>query len=256
MKIHDYYRDLASVSLNGSIAALVPCVTIVCVNLTYFQNKHIMILTIPFLIFSFLSFQIYLYRMKQSISIEKGFANAQNSYQSMFEARHLLLVFMNTQQAKLFLYFPNGHLAGVIRKHKGKFFKRTQIYILYNPNGKAIGIYKFKENKIAVYHNNDREYLGCFEKEKLSWMKNKKELLDAKGKWIGAVEGAQYFMDEQVLNQANQPEGRLRRGWMPLEWSSRFPEPNTPVLSLAEGLSEKDKLLRMSFLINEYFIER
>jgi hypothetical protein len=43
---------------------------------------------------------------------------------------------------------------------------------------------------------------------------------------------------------------------MPVEWSSVFPEPNTPVLSLSENLTEKDKLLRMSFLINEYFIDR
>lgn len=255
MKIHDYYRDLAGVSLNGSIAALVPSIIIIAANLTYIQNKQIMFMTIPFLIYSLISFQLYLFRMKQSFSIEKNFPNIQNHYHSLFEARHLLLVFMNTQQAKLLLYFPNGHLAGMIRKHKVKMFKGTKIYVLYNSNEKAIGIYKIKGKKIYVFNNN-KEYLGCLEKENQSWMKKKKELLDAKGKWIGAVEGAQYFMDERIFNQSMETVGRLRRGWMPLEWSKRFPEPNTPVLSFNDGVSDQDKLLRMAFLINEFFIER
>lgn len=73
---------------------------------------------------------------------------------------------------------------------------------------------------------------------------------------MGAVEGSSIFMDEKVFTQENRPIGRLRRGWMPLEWSELFPEPNTPVLSFTEVMSEKDKLLRMSFIVNEYFIER
>jgi hypothetical protein len=80
--------------------------------------------------------------------------------------------------------------------------------------------------------------------------------LDESGESIGSVEGSRYFMDERVLSKTRQQVGQLRRGWMPVEWEGRFPESNTPVLSLAENLSEKDKLLRMSFLINEFFIER
>lgn len=255
MKIHDYYRDLAGVSLNGSIAALVPSIIIVSANLTYIQNKQIMFLTIPFLIYSLISFQFYLFRMKQSISIEKNSSKVPNHYFSLFEARHLLLVYINTQAPKLFLFYPNGHLAGIIGKHKGKLFQRKKIYILNSTEGQVIGSYKIKGNKIEVF-NYKSEYLGCLENKKLSWRKKKKELSDATGKWIGAVEGAQYFMDEHVLNQDRQPVGRLRRGWMPLEWSSRFPEPNTPVLSFNEGVSDQDKVLRMAFLINEFFIER
>jgi hypothetical protein len=99
-------------------------------------------------------------------------------------------------------------------------------------------------------------FVGCYEKEKLSWLKSKIEMMDENGHFIGVVEGSAYYMDERVYNQSSQQVGRLRRGWMPVEWSSVFPEPNTPVLSLSENLTEKDKLLRMSFLINEYFIDR
>jgi hypothetical protein len=87
-------------------------------------------------------------------------------------------------------------------------------------------------------------------------LKSKKELLDETGRFIGAVEGSPFFMDEHVVDTSKKTVGHLRRGWMPLEWSKFFPEPNTPVLTFSESLTNKDKLLRMSFLINEYFIER
>lgn len=87
-------------------------------------------------------------------------------------------------------------------------------------------------------------------------MQDKKELMDQSGKYIGMVEGAKAFMDVHVYDRKNQEVGRLRRGWMPMEWSPLFPEPNTPVLSIRESMSESEKLLRMSFLINEFFVER
>ncbi|MEH7547599.1 hypothetical protein V7306_17555, partial [Neobacillus vireti] len=109
--------------------------------------------------------------------------------------------------------------------------------------------------KIDVFDRN-QDFLGRFEKRNIGFRKAKKELFDHTGRFIGEIEGYSVFMDELVYDHGEHQVGRLRRGWMPIEWSPLFPEPNTPVLSLKEGLSEKDKLLRMSLLINEYFIER
>lgn len=136
--------------------------------------------------------------------------------------------------------------------------RKPTIYTLYSRDNQAIAFYKMigkKSTRIEVYNQNN-EYLGCFEKEKCALLKSKKSLLSETGEFIGVVEGSSYFMDEQVLNKFSQQEGSLRRGWMPVEWRDLFPEPNTPVLSFAENLNNKDKLLRMSFLINEYFSER
>jgi hypothetical protein len=261
MKIHEFYRGSANITLNGSIAALVPAIIIGVGNLYYFQNKQIMLLLIPFIVYSLVSFQIYLFRMKQSISVERSMPHLQSYYQSIFEARHLVTVFMNHQQPCLHLFFPDGHQAGMIKKHKQRgffLFRKPRIYALYNNQEMAVGFYKIKQLKRLVIEVYDRNmnFLGCYEKEKISWLKSKKEMIDESGHRIGSVEGSRYFMDERVLNQSGQQVGRLRRGWMPVEWSGRFPEPNTPVLSLSETLSEKDKLVRMSLLIHEYFIER
>ncbi|MDQ0197701.1 hypothetical protein [Neobacillus ginsengisoli] len=261
MKINEYYRDTANISLNGSIAALVPTILIIGGNISFFQKKEIMLLSIPFLVYSLLGFQIYLFRLNQSISIGKNIKKTKSLYQSIFNAKQLLVVYLNTQNPRLLLYFPDGHQAGEIKKYREKGFKIfgfTKTFALYNFHDQVIGFFKVKGKKhlkIEIY-DRDNVYLGCYEKKKVAWRKQKKEWLDASGRYIGAVEGSTFFMDEHLLDNSNRQVGRLRRGWMPLEWSPIFPEPNTPVLSFWEGLSEVDKLVRMSFLINEYFIER
>lgn len=253
MKIHEIYRDRANITLNGSIAALVPAIIIGVGNLYYFHNKQIMLLTIPFIIYSFISFQIYLLRKKQSLSSGRNIPDSQSNNRNLFDANHLIVVFMDYERGGVHLFFSNGNQAGVIKKYRKKGLFKPSIYALYNCQDQAIGFYKVKRLKtlnIEVY-DQSMIYVGCYEK-----LKNRKEILDASGKYIGTVEGSPFFMDERVLNQSKQQVGSLRRGWMPVEWSERFPEPNTPVLSLSENLTEKDKLLRMSLLINEYFIER
>jgi hypothetical protein len=254
MKIHEYYQNTARLSLNDSILALLPAILIVVGNLSFFHNKEIMLLTIPFLFYSLISFQVYLFRLNQSFSIERNITSSREFYQTLFEARHLLVVFLNTQFPRVLLYFPDGHLAGELRKYCGKripLFNRIKIYALYNDADEILAFYKIKGKKIEAF-NEKNSFLGYFERTK----KGKKELQDASGKFIGAIEGSSFYMDERIYDNGANQVGRLRRGWMPLEWSSFFPEPNTPVLTFSEQLSEKEKLLRMSFLINEYFIER
>jgi hypothetical protein len=261
MKINEYYRDTANLNLNGSIASLIPAIIIVAGNLSIINNKEIMLLTIPFLIYSLICFQFYLFRKRQSISINRNLVKADHIRKTLFESRHLLVLFLSTNSSRILLYLPDGHLAGMIKRFRGKGVRKlnfSKIYALYNIEDEVIGYFKVsvrKFIKIEVF-DHKRQYLGRFEKRKLDWRTNKKQLLDSKGRYISVVEGSSVFMDEQLINNNHQQEGRLRRGWMPVEWSPLFPEPNTPVLSFREVLSEKDKLLRMSLLINEYFIER
>ncbi|WP_040208629.1 hypothetical protein [Neobacillus jeddahensis] len=261
MKIHEYYRVTANMSLNGSIAALVPTIMIIVGNLTFIKNKEVMLLTIPFLIYSIISFQLYLFRMRQSIAIGRNMVGFEATDRSIFEVQNLLVLCMNSLSPRVLIYFPDGYLAGTIKKFRGngsKKLKSSNTYALYNLDNNVIGFFERKAGrvlKVEVYDFN-RKYLGCFEKTKLGWRKTKKELLDSSRRYVGAVEGSSVFMDEQVYDSGEQLVGRLRRGWMPLQWAQLFPESNTPVLSFAEALSDEDKLLRMSVLINEYFIER
>ncbi len=260
MKINKYYRDAAHSNLNGSIAALFPVILLVAGNIIFFKNQEIFILTIPFIAYSFFSFQISLFRMKQSHMIARNIAHAgvDICYSSLLKAQHLLVISMNTYSENLQFYFPNGHLAGYIKKSRKRYLWRSASFSLFDMNDKVLGSYKIKGMTtlaIEVYDQNNI-YLGSLEIRKGSWRKSKREFLSASGKYLGAVEGSPGFMDERIFNQHQRQTVRLRRGWMPVEWSSFFPEPNTPVLTFIESGSEKDKLLQMSFLIHEYFIER
>ncbi|TWE06044.1 hypothetical protein FB550_10262 [Neobacillus bataviensis] len=261
MKINEYYRDAAHMNLNGSIAALVPTTIIIIGNFSVLKNREIMLLALPFMIYSLISFQVYLFRMRQSITIRRNMKASKDISTSIFKARHLLVLYRNSQSSSLFIYFPNGHMAGQIKKFRGtgkKRFKLSRSYALYNEEDQVLGYFELKGRKVLKIDVFDRnqDFLGRFEKRNIGFRKAKKELFDHTGRFIGEIEGSSVFMDELVYDHGEHQVGRLRRGWMPMEWSPLFPEPNTPVLSLKEGLSEKDKLLRMSLLINEYFIER
>ncbi|MDP4083601.1 MAG: hypothetical protein Q8934_03190 [Bacillota bacterium] len=261
MKIYDYYRDTAKARLNGSIAALVPAIIIVSGNLSFFQNNEIMLGTIPFLVYSLLSFQIYLFRHNQAILIGKNMSLSHRRVQTLFDAKHLLVVYLNVLSPKVMLFFTDGHLAGEIKKSKNRvrFLKLERCFTLTNSQKKVIATFKIegrKKVKIQVF-SEENKYLGCLERQKkLILQKDRKELLDSTGRYVGTIQGSSFYMDEQIYNKEDKRVGRLRRGWMPLEWESLFPEPNTPVLSFSEGLNEEDKLVGLSLLINEYFIER
>ncbi|GHH98336.1 hypothetical protein [Neobacillus kokaensis] len=260
MKINDYYRDAAHLNLNSSIAALFLISILVAVNLSFFQNEIIFTLTIPFFLYSFFCFQLYLLRKRQAMTINRnmGARWIKEKEQSFFSASHLLVLYDQTQGPSLHFYYPDGHLAGNIKKYHPKGVRKlnlTKFYILYNSNNKAIACFRVKGKKIEVF-DKERIYLGCLKKTKLKWLKCTRELFDSKGNCIGSVVGSSIFMDEKLVDQENMQVLRLRRGWMPVEWSLLFPEPNTPVLSFSGKLSVQDKLLRMSFLINEYFMER
>jgi hypothetical protein len=261
MKINEYYRDAANMNLNGSIAALVPTTLIIVGNLSVLKHREVMLLALPFMIYSLVSFQVYLFRMKQSIMIRRNMKVSKDISTSIFKSRHLLLLYRSSPFSSLYLYFPDGHLAGQIKKFRGTGIERlkpSRTYALYNVENHVMGYFKLKGRKllkIDVFDRN-KELLGRFEKKNHGYRKVKKELFDCNGRFIGEIEGSSFFMDEHIVDHDQHEVGRLRRGWMPLEWCTLFPEPNTPVLSLKEGLTEEDRLLKMSLLINEYFIER
>jgi hypothetical protein len=254
MNISIYYRETAAISLNGSIAALVPAGLIIVGNLLIFDSRQIMFLTIPFFMLSFVCFHFYLFRMRQSFSTERNIVMRQEYIgNSLFDAPHLLVFYHSTQSPELHFFFPNGHNAGKIeRRHKKgiSLLWDGKAYGLCNQHGQEVGFFKVKGKTVEVYDRKN-EYLGCFGKGK-----NCKQLFDSEGKSICYIEGSNLFMDEKVLNNDHKQAARLRRGWMRVQWLDLFPNPNTPVLSFSASISDQDKLLIMSFLFHEFFIER
>lgn len=254
MNISIFYRSTAAISLNGSIAALIPAGLIVVGNLLFFGLPDIMLLALPFFVYSFVCFHLYLYRMRQSFSTEKNIIDRlENKGDSLSEARHLLIIPQPTQSPELHFFFQNGLFAGKIKRQHNFGLSRFwygRAYTLFNEQGKEAGYFKVRDKNIEAYDQKNN-YLGYFKKDK-----NKKQLFNKNGRPVCSIEGSNQFMDEKVIAQNRQQAARLRRGWMRVQWLALFPDPNTPVLSFSEALSEKDKLLTMSLLVQEFFIER
>jgi hypothetical protein len=259
MKIDDYYRNVARINLNGSLLALVPAILIVGGDFLFLKNNHFMIFVIPFLLYSMINFQLYIRKTKQTIMIEKNLPETTQGCHTIFTSEHFLLFFYNTLSPGLLLFFPDGFMAGAIKKYREKGRRFSKTYALYDFNNELLCFFIVngkQQGKIEVY-DRERKYLGCLEKSSQSLVKKgRRELLNREGRFVATVEGSPFYMDEQVTDAKNLQIGRLQRGWMPVEWSSYVPDPNTPVLSFSKGLSEKDKLLQLSFLIEEFFIKR
>jgi hypothetical protein len=261
MKIDDFYRNVARINLNGSILALIPAIFIVGGNFVFFQNNRIMLLVIPFLLYSIINFQLYIRKMKQALIISKNLPELQLPYPSIYSSEQYLLYFYNTFSPRLLIFFPNGTLAGEIKRYREsgqRLEELSKTFALYDFNKELICFFGVdgKKLKIEVVHQ-DNEYLGCLEKSNQSLVnKTKRELLNREGRFIAAIEGSYLYMDERIVDSYHLQIGSLQRGWMPVEWNSYVLDPNTPVLSFSKELSEKDKLLQFTFLIDEFFIKR
>lgn len=258
MRINDYYREAANINLNDSIAALVPVLFIVVANFSFINSKALFIFTIPFFLYSIICFQLYLLRKKQAITISRNLVktSSQSENHSLFETRNVLIYYAGLISAQITFFTPEGCLAGSIKGEKRNVLHSfTKIYNLRNQCGEKVGTFKISGKRIEVFDERNH-YLGCLLISKGRLRKKKKELLSSAEKPLGTVEGSAFFMDEKVIGPDSLQVARLRKGWMPLEWSPLFPEPNIPVLSFTDGFTEKDKLLWMSFVIHEYFIER
>ncbi|NHM29357.1 hypothetical protein [Neobacillus terrae] len=262
MKIYEYYRDSANLTLNGGLLALFPAMFIVLGNILILHQKILMLLCIPFIVYSVLSYQLYRNKTRDGKSIKKNMLSKGTSYPHLFCSQHLLVLFLPAITPSVKLFYPDGNLAGEISPISRKlsdFMNSTRRYILTDQNSSVRGSYRVKNNNSLVIEvwNEMGEYAGKYQKRKRPGFKKvKKELFEGNGCFLAEIKGAAFFMDEQIIMPDNESIGRLRRGWMPVEWSSIFPDSNTPVLTLNPNKNSNINLLAISVLINEFFIER
>lgn len=264
MNIDRYYRNAAAIHLNGSIVSLIPPFFIVIGNVFILESPGIMLFTMPFLMYSLIQFQLYLYRRKQALSIKLQLLDSEGRNNSLFDASDFLVFYENFLfSPRLLLFFSDGSLAASIQAAKAKQYpllKNEKCYVLLNAENQLRGIFKatLKEKRVIEVYNEKKIYAGKYEVVKRGWMllEEKKEVLDSTGRFVGGTVGSRIFMDEHLFDGRDQEIGRLRRGWMPLNWGKLFPDANTPVFSLSPRLSRNEKLLRFALLTDEFFIKR
>ncbi len=263
MKINDYYKQSANLSLNSSIAALIPVSVFIWGNLVYIQNSELMLLILPFFIYSFSCFQLFLFRKNQGITSSRGLRKHKEAQYTFSDCEHLLIVSLETSINRVSLYHPDGILVGDLREEKTNILKRIsshlagarclhQQYIYYDPSDNKIATYSLNRKKrtIEVYCKN-KEYLGTYLESNNKRMSNEGKLFLANGKLLGEIKSSIVFKDDQIIND-NFRMARLRKGWLPLDWYSRFPDANIPVFHINSNISEQERLVSLSLIIKDW----
>ncbi|MEQ2525574.1 hypothetical protein WMO40_02585 [Bacillaceae bacterium CLA-AA-H227] len=252
MNIHQYYRQAASTAVNNSLAALVPVIIMIIPLYMLLPNKKILMFSLPFLVYSFIAYQSYILHRERASATADTFKKEKNQIPN--EKNHYLLAFMPAPSLRMLLFYPNGTIKGEIRDLR---FTKLRWYLPYFIDRMIPAEYGFYNRKKKLQLT-------------MKWSKAQCEVRDPKGTLAFTIEenGKNQFQmndnlfiqldsnsmytDVQFLNKEGSVIARVRKGWMPLEWSQFIKDANTPVLSFDEGLSKQEQLFILAILIKIY----
>ncbi|RHW42242.1 hypothetical protein D1B31_06345 [Neobacillus notoginsengisoli] len=247
MKISDFYFEAAKAYLNSSLIFLFSACLFVLIN-SLIGNVQLMVLTLPFIGASFAYFHMHLAKVKSAATSKMTFMNKSNT---LLKSESILPLYENRLKPGLLLFSPAGLKIGELRKHRTSEFPAfTHVYELKDENLLTKAFYIVSGNLIDAFHA-DRRKLGCLEKKGDQWLFR----TDIGGQ-TAMLECTSMFMDSKIFIAENTVACRLRRGIMPVEWSSVFFDANTPVLSFHKDVTEEDRLLFFAMLVKEFFIDR
>ncbi len=250
MNIQEYYQKAAASSLNASLASLIPPFFLAVYGITIVQNGKVMIIMIPFLIYSFICYQFYLINDKRTKEI---FMQEAVENHRLLDENQVLITFLPAPTLKMLIFHSNGQQIGEIRDMNfwtfrwflpyfidGLFKKR---YGIYDQANHLVGSFILKNKEIKILDSD----LNTVSTIHYNYSKSKSVYVFEKGNKRIQVKQSSSFTDYQFIH-SNSVFGRFRKGWMPLEWGNRFKDPNTPIFTFEQSLSSKDKLLMYAIL--------
>ncbi|PLR81012.1 hypothetical protein CVD25_06970 [Bacillus canaveralius] len=257
MTIHQYYKHSAATSLNGSLLFLIPPGLMLGISLWLNIQLPILALVAPFLLLSFFSYQKHLLLEEQSRSSAFTFNDEPQQGKHALNEDQLLLTFLPAPSLRMLLFNPDGILAGEIKDLRFWKWRWLLPYFLdksipaqygfYNGNNQLAAIIKLKKKEIIVTDSDQTEMVRIKRNSLKSFH------IDMNGEKINIhLTGSTAFTDIRYVWTDRTPEVILRKGWMPLEWSKQFKDPNTPVLTFHSKDSQKKRLAMFSLLTLYY----
>lgn len=261
MNIQQYYRHKANVSLNGSLAAFVP-VLIIIIGSFYFSAKlPLLLLVLPFCLYSFICYQSYL--VDRQRSLESELTNSSKPI-SLIDNSNLLITFMPAPSLRMQLFDPNGNLVGEVKDSRFWWWRWflpyfidcffPSVYALYDHNQEALAFYKISKNKGIEIFNPDRKKMGIYlyQSEAPLSLKRKGSIHSLTTNQSIFVEGSSIYPDIKLRNEQGFIIGKLIKGWMPKEWGKHFRDVNTPFISIDQSVDETERILIIGVLA-EFF---
>ncbi|SFA91823.1 MULTISPECIES: hypothetical protein [unclassified Bacillus (in: firmicutes)] len=263
MKIDQYYKQSANLSLNASIVALFPIIFFMVLSLFVFRNEQLLILNLPFFIYSYSSYQLYLKRNKMALDSANEKCNMKEYYRWM-DCREFLILHSEEEEDTILFFQPNGYLVAALKQKKDKLSAKVKSllsgsdhplkYELVDHEETILSTIILKKSKgLMDIYGQYHEYLGSFQKDKDNFFQVGKnaEVVSSNGNQVGVLNSSYFFMDDQIVRDGKRL-ARLRKGWLSVEWNKRFPDPNTPVLTFDENLLDSERLVCVSMLLKEY----
>ncbi|PLR78395.1 hypothetical protein CU633_05275 [Bacillus sp. V3-13] len=257
MTIHQYYKHSAAASLNGSLLFLIPPGLILGISLWLKIQLPILALVAPFLLLSFFSYQKHLLLEERSRSSAFSFNDEQLQGKSPLSEDQLLLTFLPAPSLRMLIFNPHGILVGEIKDLRFWKWRWLLPYFLdksfpahygfYNGHNQLAAIFKVKKNEIIITDSGQTEIARIKRNSMKSFH------IDMNGERINIhLTGSTVFTDIHYLWTDGTPEISLRKGWMPLDWSKHFKDPNTPVVTFNSKDSQKKRLAMFALLTLYY----
>lgn len=251
MHIKHYYDQTATISLNAALLGLVPAIFFVIFGIKLKIQSSIFLMTIPFLMYSFVSFQYYLVHRRRFMEIASTEEEIIMPVTDLFECEALLLSFLPAPSLRMLLFEPKGTVVGEIRDIRFSAWRwliPTMIdsivshsYGVYNAQNELINVLKMNSDSIKIYSperkllfvsKNKSSKKGCF--------------IDHTGLEIMNVEGMNYWCD-YAFSKKGLYYGTIKKGWMPLEWTSLFKDPNMPVITWEKRAETGDRIMMLAW---------
>jgi hypothetical protein len=246
MDIQNVFKKQATLYLNSSLVVLFVAVFCFLANLFYFSNVNLILIVLPFIVYSIYLFHMYvMFHKRALVTVNTTF----EAVEDLFSQDQFLLYFI-PEERELLYFHPTGTLMGkMIEQKKNKNRDSRQLpseYLLVDINNQVLATYYKSNDSVDVYEK-ARGYFGTFS------YNEDKDFKMLSNEATGYLKKEAAVSDDYIKNQNNQVVFRIRKGWMPLKYQQIFHNPNLPVLTLHRELTKEEKLLYLSCLVNRFF---
>ncbi|AGX05082.1 MULTISPECIES: hypothetical protein [Bacillaceae] len=249
MNIQKHYSRLADLSLNSSLAALVPLFFILPACLVMLPGRELVLAAVPFLLYSFGCYQMSVLHQARSRAVDR--LDSCQYHGKLLEENHLLVSHLPSASLRMVLFTPDGQLAGELRdsyvtllgKLCPSFLSRSfqREYGLYNRSGNLMILFLSRKNKVDIFRA-DRRYIGTMQfihkpggsavirfRQKTLSVRREKFFLDCRIGWDGGKELMSY-----------------KKGLMPVSWAEKFQNPNMEVMAFNDNAGPKERILALA----------
>ncbi|MEK3990825.1 hypothetical protein [Robertmurraya sp. FSL R5-0851] len=255
MKIHNYYHYAAMTSLHASIVALIPPFFLLCIGVTLKQHHSVLLLTLPFMVYSFIAYQIYLVNKHRMEVLDE---TVDETIEESVVGSSMAVQFLPAPSLRMLLFNKNGQLSVEIKdvyQYKfrwfipyfiDQFFPKT--YTFSKSDGGELFTFILKGKNILIMNHVDGQCVGRVQRKPF---KRYVVETDHSTKEV-FLQSSSLFTDIKLCNSQGEILARLRRGFLPRIWDRHIKDENTPILTFSDEVTDLDKVMLLSILTKIY----